>query len=198
MRLLGRLSFRIQRLLGIFPVGRCDVVGKASLRRWILGQDGCVIECDLQVRGHRNALDFLRLGSGCAVDKGCIVWIASESEAEPHISLGNRVYIGPYCFLGSFLPLSIGENTIVGAFTYVITANHRAFPGLPVRDQGYESAPITIGKDVWIGCHVVILPGVTIGDHAVIGAGAVVNKDVPPWEKWGGVPAKKIGMRVSG
>jgi len=51
---------------------------------------------------------------------------------------------------------------------------------------------------VWIGCHVVILPGVTIGDHAVIGAGAVVNKDVPPWEKWGGVPAKKIGMRVSG
>jgi len=54
---------------------------------------------------------------------------------------------------------------------------------------------VVIGRDVWIGCHVVVLPGVTIGDHAVVAAGAVVTKSIPSGEMWGGVPAKKIGER---
>ena len=64
-----------------------------------------------------------------------------------------------------------------------------------MREQDYNSNPIKIGRDVWIGCRVTILPGVTIGDHAVVGAGAVVNRDVPAGEKWAGIPARKIGVR---
>jgi acetyltransferase-like isoleucine patch superfamily enzyme len=148
------------------------------------------------VRGRKDALEYVHPGSQCGIDKGCIVWIASEADAKPRLTLGDHVYVGPYCFLGSYAPLFIGRNTIIGGYSYLITANHLDEPGPAVRNQGYRSAPIQIGNDVWIGCHVVILPGVTIGDHAVIGAGAVVNRDVPAGEKWAGVPAKKIGVRV--
>jgi acetyltransferase-like isoleucine patch superfamily enzyme len=62
------------------------------------------------------------------------------------------------------------------------------------KQEGFE-APITIEDDVWIGVNAVILKGVTIGKGAIIGAGAVVTKFVPPYEIWGGIPAKKIGQR---
>ena len=62
-------------------------------------------------------------------------------------------------------------------------------------DQGHERGDITIGNDVWIAAHVCVLPGVTIGDGAVCGAGAVVTKDVPPYSVVAGVPAKIIKMR---
>ncbi len=196
MRVLRSLLFRLKRLLGITPAGRTDVVSRAAIRQWIRRQNQCVIESDWQVRGCINALDKIHIGSRVGIDKGSIFWLAADADASSQITLGDRVYIGPYCFLGSYLPLSIGENTIIGSHSYVITANHRMAPGIPVQDQGYDAAPIAIGCDVWIGCHVVILPGVTIGDHAVIGAVAVVNRDVPAGEKWAGVPARKIGVRV--
>ncbi len=195
MRGLEAIWFRLRRLFGVLPVGRPDVLASRLVRRWIRAQKSCTIESDLQIRGRENALSLVSLGSKCGIDKGCIVWIASEAEANPELSLGDHVYVGPYCFLGSYAPLFIGSDTIIGAYSYLITANHRSEPGMPVHDQGYAAAPIRIGRDVWIGCHVVILPGVTIGDHAVIGAGAVVNRNVPAGEKWAGVPAKKIGIR---
>jgi acetyltransferase-like isoleucine patch superfamily enzyme len=54
---------------------------------------------------------------------------------------------------------------------------------------------IAIGSDVWLGCHVVVLKGVCIGDGAVVGAGAILTKSVPPGEIWAGIPASKIGTR---
>lgn len=196
MRLLRSLSFRMRRLLGKLPTGRPDTISSKAIRAWIRRHSGCLLESDLDIRGPVNALDFLKLDRGCAIDRGCIVWLEPESETQPLISLGERVYIGPYCYLGSRAPLTVGRDTIIGGYSYVITANHRSLPGIPVQDQGYDSAPVCIGEDVWIGCHVVVLPGVTIGDHAIIGAGAVVNRNVPAGEKWAGVPAKKIGTRT--
>lgn len=196
MRLLTSIGFRLKSVLGLHKPGRSDVVPYRELIGWIRSLEDCVIESDLQVRGRKDALSHLTIERGCSLDKGCIVWVAAEAEAKPAINLGPRVYLGPYCFLGSFLPLSIGDDTIIGAHSYLITANHKHAPGAPVRDQGYQAAPISIGNDVWIGCHAIVLPGVTIGDHAVIGAGAVVARDVPAGEVWGGVPAKKISEKV--
>jgi acetyltransferase-like isoleucine patch superfamily enzyme len=65
-------------------------------------------------------------------------------------------------------------------------------PNIPIVDQGYVTSPIRIGRDCWIGCNAVILKGVSIGDGAVIAAGAVVTKDVPPRCLAGGVPARII------
>jgi maltose O-acetyltransferase len=63
--------------------------------------------------------------------------------------------------------------------------------------QGYEGKPITIGRNVWLGAHVIVLPGVTIGDNAVVGAGSVVTTSVSGGEIWAGVPARRIRSRFA-
>lgn len=104
--------------------------------------------------------------------------------------MGCGVYLGPYCQMVSSHRLEIGENSLIGGFSYLITVNHRTDQiGLPVGNQGYRGGNIKIGRNVWLGAHVVVLPGVEIGDNAVIGAGAVVTKSVPAGEIWVGVPA---------
>lgn len=124
------------------------------------------------------------------------IWIASDEGAEPKLDIKNRVFIGRNTFIGVFKPISIGDNTIIGAYSYIISANHcYESREVPIRDQGFTGAPIVIEDDVWLGTHVVVLPGVTIGKGAIIAAGAVVNKDVPSYEIWGGIPAKFIKLR---
>lgn len=90
----------------------------------------------------------------------------------------------------------IGDRTLVGYGTQILSRNHR-IPPLPERifTSGHEGIPVVIGSDVWIGAGCIILPGVRIGDHAVVAAGSVVTKDVPPGAIAGGVPAKVIKMR---
>lgn len=66
---------------------------------------------------------------------------------------------------------------------------------IPMRQQGMRVAEVVVGNDVWIGMRVVIMPGVRVGDGAVVGAGAVVTKDVPDFAIVGGVPAKIIKYR---
>jgi len=195
--MMGGLIYRVQRLLCRERLGRSDIIAPRDLRRWIRSQKDCTIEDDLQVRGRSDALTLISAGQQVGIDNGCILWLAAEQGAEPRLQFGDRSYLGPYTFVGSYLPLNVGSNTIIGAHSYLITANHEWKGRQPIREQGYRAAPIEIGDDVWIGCHCVILPGVTIGDQAIIGAGAVVTKDVPAGETWGGVPARKIGERFS-
>lgn len=119
--------------------------------------------------------------------------MGDECAQQGRITLGENVYVGPYSYLGSCHNLSVGDDTLIGAYSYLITVNHsRERPGVAVASQGFRGGDITIGRNVWLGCHVVILPGVVIGDEATIGAGAVVTKSVPPGETWGGVPAKPL------
>ena len=83
-----------------------------------------------------------------------------------------------------------------GVNVAMIAFNHGFYTReIPVKEQDYVDAAITIEDDVWIGAGVVILAGVTIGKGAIIAAGAVVNKDVPPYTIVGGVPAKVIKER---
>ena len=150
----------------------------------------------IEIRGRHNFADFIKISAGCVLEKDCLLWIADESGANPQISLAENVYCGRSVYIGSYQPISIGKNSLVGANSYIISGNHRfSDVNLPIRLQGYEGNPIEIGDDVWLGAQVVVLPGVTIGDGSVIAAGAVVNKSVPTYEIWGGVPARKLGNR---
>lgn len=85
----------------------------------------------------------------------------------------------------------IGDGTLIGSHVVLATINHGQDP--KERADNYPS-PIHIGKNVWIGSHATILPGRTIGDNAIVAAGAVVTKDVPEGAIVGGVPAKIIKM----
>lgn len=112
-----------------------------------------------------------------------------------HVRLGNRSGIGVNCRLHG--PVAIGNDVMMGPDVVVIALGHE-FSDItrPMMDQGHTPVrPVTIGDDVWIGTRVIILPGVTIGAHSVVAAGAVVTRDVPAWSVVGGNPAQVIRNR---
>ncbi|HEY9538685.1 MAG TPA: sugar O-acetyltransferase [Kiloniellaceae bacterium] len=105
--------------------------------------------------------------------------------------LGDGVYINTGCVILDCARVEIGAKTLLGPAVQIYTAIH---PLDPVERAAFvESAkPVTLGRNVWIGGAAVILPGVSIGDNAVIGAGSVVTKDVPAGCVVAGNPAKMI------
>lgn len=118
------------------------------------------------------------------------------------VSLGDESGIGVDCEMNAIGPkgiITIGNHVMMGPEVVIYTRNH-AFSrcDIPIMEQGFrEPEPVTIGNDVWIGRRAIILPGVTVGDGCVIGAGAVVTKSVPPYSVAVGVPANVIHQRGS-
>ena len=95
--------------------------------------------------------------------------------------------------------VTIGDYVLIGPNVVITSSQHRYdTPGTPIMFQGHEKKPVKIGNDVWIGANSVILPGVTVGEGTIIGAGAVVTFDTEPYSIVGGVPAQKIGERPPG
>jgi maltose O-acetyltransferase len=118
----------------------------------------------------------------------------------------QMVSVGNNCYLGAgvqFYPwnerLTIGDNVLIAAGVRMITRKHGfADVEIPMSEQGYTNAPIVIENDVWIGFQAIILPGVTVGQGSIVGAGAVVSRDVEPYSIVGGVPARLIRKRTPG
>ena len=115
-----------------------------------------------------------------------------------NIRLGDRVTIGTGCRIwasenGSIL---MRAHVMLGPNVTILTANHRFDDRqTTVHEQVQHEGDVDIGEDVWMAANVVILPGVTIGNGAIIAAGAVVTKNVDPFSIVGGVPARPIGIR---
>ncbi|WP_087009411.1 sugar O-acetyltransferase [Gulosibacter sp. 10] len=113
------------------------------------------------------------------------------------VDYGDRISIGEGTFINYNLtaldvaPIRIGRHCQLATNVQLLTPTHPLASG-PRRDGVEGSAPITIGDNVWLGGGVIVLPGVTIGEHSVIGAGAVVTKDVPPYSLAVGNPARVI------
>ena len=108
-----------------------------------------------------------------------------------NISVGDNFLINFNGVILDIAPVIIGNNVMIGPNTLITTVNH-PLNAKERRNHMAVATPVTIGNDVWIGGNVTILPGVTIGDRAVIAAGAVVTKDIPANTVAGGVPAKVI------
>ncbi len=113
-----------------------------------------------------------------------------------NISIGNNSMMGQDSIIGSTAEVVIGNDVMMGPEVLIYTSNHGMEPGIPMRLQPLHSAPVRIGNDVWVGARCIILPDVTIGDGAVVAAGAVVTKDVPANAIVGGVPAKILKYRA--
>lgn len=105
--------------------------------------------------------------------------------------IGERVDIGWFAELDARGGIKIGNDTNISSHVKLITGSH------DINDEEYAAdfRPINIGHHCWIGTGAIILQNVTIGDGAIVAAGAVVTKNIPPYEVWGGVPAKRIGYR---
>lgn len=113
----------------------------------------------------------------------------------PDVSLKDNSDIGIDCEL--YGPISLGSDVMMGPEVVIYTSGHAHDRiDIPMRLQGAsEIKPVSIGNDVWIGRRVMIMPGVTIGNGVIIGAGAVVTKDVPDYAVVGGVPARILRYR---
>lgn len=111
------------------------------------------------------------------------------------LSLGDNSGLGINCKIQG--TVTIGDNVMMGPDVLIYTTNHEfKCKDVPIQQQGYQAEkPVSIGNDVWIGARVIILPGVHIGDGCVIGAGAVVTKDIPAYCVCAGNPAKVVKER---
>ncbi|GAA4874362.1 acyltransferase [Ferrimonas pelagia] len=137
---------------------------------------------------------FAEPGRDIEIGDRCM--FAAGSFLHGPIQIGNEVSINHGCSLdGGRAGIRIGDQTRIAHGVSIYAFNHGMALDQPVYQQGVSSKGIVIGKDVWIGARVGIVDGVTIGDHAVIGMGAVVTKDVPPYAKIAGNPARVIGDR---
>ena len=106
-----------------------------------------------------------------------------------NISIGKDVFINSGCHFQDQGGITIGDGSLIGHNVVLATINHDLDPA---NNRKNHYAPIKIGSHVWIGSNATVLPGVTIGDWAVVAAGAVVTKDVPAKTVVGGVPARFI------
>ena len=137
------------------------------------------------------------IGKHCTLEHGIYFKFDGIWQNGTAIRIGNHVFIGSGCEFNISQGIDIGDDTLIASGCRFIDHDHGMQVGLPIRSQNETKSPIQLGKDVWLGCNVVVLKGVVIGDGAIVAAGAIVTKSIMPNEIWAGVPARKIGQRGS-
>jgi len=148
--------------------------------------------------GHEFAYR-LRRAAVRRIFKSCGDDVIVKSRA--YFGTGKDVIVGNRSQLGRGLRadahLHLGDDVVMGPDVIIMSWTHDiSRTDVPINQQGSIGPnPVVVGNDVWIGARVILLPGVRIGDHAVIGAGAVVTKDVPAYAVVGGVPARVLYYR---
>ncbi|HZT44226.1 MAG TPA: acyltransferase [Chthonomonadaceae bacterium] len=112
------------------------------------------------------------------------------------IALGKNCSVNPYTILYGHGGLTIGKDTRIAAHTVIVPANHVfSDPHRPICTQGVTAEGIVLGSDIWIGAHVTILDGVTLGDGSVVAAQSVVTRSFSPYSVIAGVPARILKER---
>lgn len=116
---------------------------------------------------------FAEIGEGCYIEPPL-----HSNWGGKHCHFGKGIYANFNVTLVDDTHIYVGDHTMLGPNVIIATAGHPICPEL--RERGYQyNAPVRIGKNCWLGAGVIILPGVTVGDNTVIGAGSVVTKDIP-------------------
>ena len=159
---------------GKFSTGRSCVIGRGSTL-------------------NAYSLDGITLGENVTIRENASIQCSSHpTNPGAGLTIGSRTYVGPSAIIGVGGPISVGSDCQIGSGCTFISENHE------VDDDGQPSPTrvrrvgIEIGNQCWIGHRVVVLDGVSLGDHCVVGAGAVVTKSFPARSKIAGVPARQV------
>lgn len=167
------------------------------------------------VNAEFSGANRIEIGDHILIDRGARI---SCNEHHGRIVIGNHVRIGQgvelYCYgknyfeigdgthINSYTRLSgsgvikIGKDCLIAPHVGIYSSNHKySDPTIPIKNQGSTAKGIVIGDDCWLGAGVTVLDGVRIGTGSVIGAGAVVTKNIPPYSIAVGVPAKVVAQR---
>jgi len=131
------------------------------------------------------------LASGINMPWDSTIHIGANFFKPSNIKIGHDTIIGDHCFLDGRAKLTIGNHVGIASQVLIYNDEHN------IHSNNYENSfgPVEIGDYVFIGPRAIILPDIKIGKGSVVAAGAVVTKDIPDFEIWAGVPAKKIGDR---
>lgn len=149
------------------------------------------IKIGMEINAHYHTPEELRelMGrlTGKKMDDTFRLFPPFYTDFGKNITIGKNVFINSGCHFQDQGGITIGDGSLIGHNVVLATINHDLNP-----ENGRKNhyAPIFIGAHVWIGSNATILPGVSIGEWAVVGAGAVVTEDVPPFTVVGGVPAR--------
>ena len=144
------------------------------------------------LRGRLYSKLLKRIGKDVHISEAVII------DHPSRVELGDHVSINPFCYIHGEGGVTIGNNVRIGSHVCIISIDMvYKDPNLPIRAQGIAKAPIVIEDDVWLGAQSTILKGVKIREGSVVGAGAVVTRNVSPYVVVAGVPAKIIKERNS-
>jgi len=135
------------------------------------------------------------LGSNCEIQDDVDFRLWQPFNDNSYIKLGEKVFIGHACEFVCNTKIIIGNNCLIASNCTLNDTGHEFNRSSNINSQPITSKEISVEDDVWIGTSCVILQGVTIGQGSVIAAGSVVNKSIPPYEIWAGVPARFIKKR---
>lgn len=188
-------------------ITRLAAIPSAIYNAWVIGYRKIQCESPLTIHGRLKVFGhgLIRVGKDVVINSclssnpigGQTQTVLSVKEGAV-LTIANKVGISNAAIV-CHERVTIGARTLIGGGTKIYDTDFHSLDYQVRGDYGNEVAvtkPVTIGEDVFIGAHSIILKGVTIGDRSIIGAGSVVTKDVGPDEVWGGNPAKKIRSLV--
>lgn len=168
-----------------------------SIPRIMIDKPCKLIICDnvefrrnVEIRIHGTSK--VQINDNVRIDRGVRILAANKSSI--NILEGTR--IGLYSVLNGGDSITIGKKALISGFVYIQTSMH-GFKNIKisVQDQGYNHKPVILGNDIWLGTHVVIMPGVIVGEGAIVGSNSVVTKTILPYKVMGGIPATVLNER---
>lgn len=153
--------------------------------------DNVIIDDNVVLDAKGSDNKGLFIGDGAFVGRNTIL-----SCKNGDIYLDERANLGFNCEIFSANSVRVGKNVLMAAYCYLVGGTHTfARTDIPMLFQEREARGIEVGDNAWLGAHVVVFDGTNIGKECVIGAGAVVNSDVPDWQIAVGIPAKVVKDR---
>jgi acetyltransferase-like isoleucine patch superfamily enzyme len=183
----------LPRRYGLAGVFRMAV---SLLATKVISRDARLIRLPVYIRNRR----LIRFGPGFTSGVGLRIEALDERSDRPLIEIGPNVQVNDYVHIGAVHSVRLGANVLIASKVFISDHNHGRYagegrhdgPGLAPIERGLSFSPVSIEDNVWIGEFVCVLPGVTIGRGAIIGAMSVVTCDIPPDTIAVGSPARPI------
>lgn len=155
-----------------------------------------LVRFPIYVRG----ISSMEIGEGLTTGVNVRLDATAPRGSPPVLRIGRHVQINDSVHIGAIEQVVIGDYTLIASRVFISDHNHGTYqvqdaasaPEVPPADRPLSSRPVHIGRNVWLGEQVCILPGVTIGDGAIVGANSVVTRDIPPNSIAAGNPARVI------
>lgn len=135
----------------------------------------------------------VELGRRTTLEEGVVLKLVSDSA---RLRLAEQVFVGRGSMFDVACEMSVGAGSLIAPGCFIVDHNHGTRAGEPIWSQPCAAGPVRIGADVWLGARVIVLPGVSIGDGAIVAAGAVVTRDVEAMTVVAGVPARVVRRRT--